>query len=151
MHTCAVACSVVAVGMITSGPVFGQAYPVKPIRLIVPSTPGSPPDIRARWLAEKLTTALGQTVIVDNRPGAAGNIATTVAARSAPDGYTLLFVHQGTLAINPHVYARPGYDPVADFAPLTRVVVSPMLLAVHPAVAANSAADLIRLARERPG
>ena len=143
--------SLMVVGAVLSGPTLGQTYPSKPIRVVVPSAPGSPPDIRARWLAEKLAPTLGQPVVVDNKAGAAGSIGTEAAARSVPDGYTLLLVHQGTLAINPHLYARTGYDPIGDFAPVTRLVVSPMLLAVHPKTPVSSVADLIRLAREKPG
>src|SRR5215831_831139 len=120
---------------------LAQNYPSKPVRLIAPTAPGSPPDIRARWLAEALTPALGQPVVVENKAGAGGNIGAEAAARSAPDGYTLLLAHQGIFAINPHVYARTGYDPIADFAPVTRLVVSPMLLAVHPDMPVNSVAD----------
>ncbi len=151
MNLLAATWSLMLLGAVLSGPTFAQAYPSKPVKLIVPSAPGSPPDIRARWLAEKLAPALGQPIVVDNKAGAAGSIGTEAGARSAPDGYTLLLVHQGTLAINPHLYARTGYDPIADLAPVTRLVVSPMLLAVHPEMPVNSAADLIRLANEKPG
>jgi tripartite-type tricarboxylate transporter receptor subunit TctC len=89
--------------------------------------------------------------VVDNRPGAAGMIGTVAAARSAPDGYTLVMVHQGTLSLNPHLYAHLPYDPVKDLAPVSRLVVSAMMLAVHPAVPAHSVADLVRLAKEKPG
>ena len=130
---------------------FAQGYPSKPVRLIAPTAPGSPPDIRARWLADALTPVLGQPVVVENKAGAGGNIGTEAVAKSAPDGYTLLLAHQGTFAINPHVYARTGYDPIADFAPVTRLVLSPMVLAVNPGLPVNSVADLIRLAREKPG
>jgi tripartite-type tricarboxylate transporter receptor subunit TctC len=130
---------------------FAQGYPSKPVRLIAPTAPGSPPDIRARWIADALTPALGQPVVVENKAGAGGNIGTEAVAKSAPDGYTLLLAHQGTFAINPHVYARTGYDPIADFAPVTRLVLSPMVLAVNPGLPVNSVSDLIRLAREKPG
>lgn len=143
-----------AVALIASAPLapaWADSYPSKPIRLIVPSGAGSPPDIRARWLAERLRPALGQAIVVDNRPGAAGMIGTDAAARSAPDGYTLVMVHQGTLALNPHLYAHLPYDPVKDLAPVSRLVVSAMMLAVHPSVPANSVADLVRLAKEKPG
>jgi tripartite-type tricarboxylate transporter receptor subunit TctC len=130
---------------------FAQGYPGKPVRLIAPTAPGSPPDIRARWLAEALTPVLGQPVVVENKAGAGGNIGTEAVAKSAPDGYTLLLAHQGTFAINPHVYARTGYDPIADFAPVTRLVLSPMVLAVNPGLPVNTVADLIRLAKEKPG
>lgn len=143
--------SLMAIGAALNSATFAQTYPGKPIRLIAPSVAGSPVDIRSRWLAEKLVLALGQPIVVDNRAGAGGSIGTAVAAKSAPDGYTLLLVHQGTLAINPHLYSRTGYDAIADFAPVTRLVVSPMLLAVHPGMPVNSVADLVRLAREKPG
>ena len=130
---------------------FAQTYPSRLIRLIVPSAPGSAPDIRARWIAERLRPALGQGVIVDNKGGAAGIIGTQTAARSEANGYTLVLVHQGTLALNPHLYPDLPYDPFKDLAPVSRLVVSPLLLAVHPEVPARSVADLVRLAREKPG
>lgn len=151
MDLLAAAWRLMVLGAVLSGPAVAQTYPAKPIRLIAPSAPGSPVDIRSRWLAEKLAPTLGQSIVVENKAGAAGGIGTQAGARSTPDGYTLLLVHQGTLAINPHLYARTGYDPIADFAPVTRLVVSPMLLAVHPEIPANSVADLIRLAKEKPG
>lgn len=128
-----------------------QPYPAKPVRLIVPAAAASPPDMRARWLVERLRVALGQTLVVDNRAGAAGIIGMQAAATSAPDGYTLVLVHQGTLALNPHLYPDLPYDSIKDFAPIARLGVSPLLLAVHPEVPAQSVAELIRLAREKPG
>jgi tripartite-type tricarboxylate transporter receptor subunit TctC len=133
------------------GTAAAQSWPVKPLRLIVPGAPGGPPDIRARWLANHLAPALGQAVVVDNKPGAGGAIAMEMAAKSAPDGHTMILVHQGTLTINPHIYPHLSYDPLRDFAPVTRLVVSAMLLAVPPDSPVSSVADLIRLARERPG
>jgi tripartite-type tricarboxylate transporter receptor subunit TctC len=144
-----------AVAFLMSGVIasacFAQSYPSKPIRLIVPAAPGSPPDIRARWIAEKLRPALGQALIVDNKSGAAGIIGTQAAARSAADGYTLVMVHQGTLALNPHLYSDLPYDPIKDLAPVSRLVVSPLMLTVHPESPARSVADLVRLGREKPG
>ena len=134
-----------------SGSTAAQAYPTKPVRLIAPSLPGSPVDIRARWIADALSPAIGQPVVVENKAGAGGSIGTEAAAKSASDGYTLVLAHQGTFAINPHLYARTGYDPIADFAPVTRLVLSPMVLAVHPATPVKSVSDLIRLAKEKPG
>jgi tripartite-type tricarboxylate transporter receptor subunit TctC len=133
-----------------AGSALGQGYPAKPIKLVAPAPPGSPVDIRARWVAEKLAPALGQPVIVDNKAGAGGNIGTEMAAYSAPDGYTLVIVHPGTMAVNPHLYAR-RYDPVRDFAPITRLFDSVLMLAVNPSVPAHSVAELIKLAKERPG
>src|SRR5262245_22015703 len=91
-----------AAAAVLTSPALAQSYPAKPVRLIVPGPPASVTDVRGRWLADKLTPALGQPVLVENRPGAGGNLAGEFAARSAPDGYTLLIVHQGTMAINPH-------------------------------------------------
>jgi len=130
---------------------FAQAYPAKPIRLIVAAGPGSATDVRARWLAPRLSAALGQTIVLDNRAGAGGAIGTELAAKSAPDGYTLLIVHQGTLALNPHIYGRLGYDPLSSFAPITLLGTSSLLLAVHPSVPVNSVADLVQLAKQKPG
>ena len=135
----------------TASACFAQAYPSRVIRLIVPSAPGGPVDARARWIAEKLRIALRQALIIDNKPGAAGIIGTQAATQSPADGYTFVMVHQGTMALNPHLYPELPYDPIKDFAPVSRLVVSPMLLAVHPDVPVHSVADLIRLAKEKPG
>ena len=127
------------------------AWPTRPLRIVVSGGPGSVTDIRARWLAERLTPALGQPAMVENRPGAGGTIGTEHAARSAPDGYTLLLIHQGTMAVNPHLYSRLGYDPLADFAPITRFGYGSLVLTVHPSVPAASVAELIQLAKAKPG
>jgi len=129
----------------------GTGWPNKPIRIIVPGGPGGVTDIRARWLGDRLGPALGQLIVVENRPGAGGNLGTAAAARSAPDGYTLVIVHIGTMAINPHLYASPGYDPLTDLAPITRLGVGPQVLAVHKDVPARSVAELVSLARAKPG
>jgi tripartite-type tricarboxylate transporter receptor subunit TctC len=126
-------------------------WPARPIRLIVPAGAGGVVDIRARWLAEHLAPRLGQVVYVDNVPGAGGNIGTALAARAAPDGYTLALVHQGTMTINPHLYSHPGYQPLKDFAPITRVGVGPLLLAVNAELPVTSVAQLVALARDKPG
>ena len=129
----------------------GQSWPSKPIRIIVPGGPGGVTDIRARWLADRLSPALGQPVLVENRAGAGGNLGTVAAVRSTPDGYTLLIVHIGTMAINPHLYANPGYDPLTDIAPITRLGVGPQALAVHKDVPARSVMELLSLAKAKPG
>ena len=129
----------------------GQSWPSKPIRIIVPGGPGGVTDIRARWLADRLSPALGQPVMVENRAGAGGNLGTVAAVRSTPDGYTLLIVHIGTMAINPHLYANPGYDPLTDIAPITRLGVGPQALAVHKDVPARSVMELLSLAKAKPG
>jgi len=141
----------VAVACVDTGAALAQRYPAGPVRLIAPAPPGSPVDIRARWLAHKLAPALGQPVVVDNRAGAGGSIGTELAAKSAPDGYTLVVVHQGTLALNPHIYARTGYDALADFIPVTRLVDTVLMLAVPSQSPVRSVADLIQLAKQRPG
>jgi tripartite-type tricarboxylate transporter receptor subunit TctC len=128
-----------------------HAWPARPIRLIVPGGAGGVVDIRARWLAERLAQRLDRNVYVDNLPGAGGNIGTTLAAHAAPDGYTLVMIHQGTMTINPHLYSRPGYDPLTDFAPITRIGVGPLLLAVNAALPVTSVAQLVALAKEKPG
>ena len=132
-------------------PAAAQDYPSGPIRIIAPSPPGSPRDIRARWVAERLGAALGQPVFVENKPGAGGNIGMQAAAKSAADGHTLVIVDTGTLAQNPHLYPRAGYDPLVDFIPVTRLVDGVLMMAVHPDVPARSVAELIQLAREKPG
>jgi len=127
------------------------AWPNRPIRLIVPGGAGGVIDLRARWLAERLARRLGQSVYVEDVPGAGGNIGTAQAAQARPDGYTLVIVHQGTMTINPHLYSHPGYDALADFAPITRVGVGPLVLAVQPALPARSVAELVALAKAQPG
>jgi len=126
-------------------------WPTKPVRLVVPGGVGGVIDIRARWLAEKLSPMIGQTMVVENRPGAGGNVGMEQVARSTPDGYTLVVIHQGTMTMNPHLYARPGYDALADFTPIARVGISPLMLAVNPSVPAGTVAELIALAKTRPG
>jgi tripartite-type tricarboxylate transporter receptor subunit TctC len=128
-----------------------ESYPSKLIRIIVTGTPGGPPDLLARWLAERLAPVLGGVVVVENRPGAGGNVAMQAAARSAPDGYTLVVAGQGPFALNPHMYANPGYDAIADFAPITQIERGALLLAVNPQVPVHSVAELIALANKKPG
>ena len=108
-------------------------------------------DIRARWLAERLSPVLGQSMFVYNNAGAGGNIGAEQGAHSPADGYTLTLVHQGTLAINPHLYPRLGYDPLTDFSPITTFGLGSLLLTVHPDVPVHSVAELIRLAKAKPG
>jgi tripartite-type tricarboxylate transporter receptor subunit TctC len=127
------------------------AFPTRPVRIIVAGGTGGVIDIRARWLAQRLATELRQPVLVENRPGAGGNIGTEAVARSTPDGHTLLFVHQRTMAINPHLYPHPGYDALADFAPITRVGVGPLVLTVPSELPVRSVAELVKLAKSRPG
>ena len=130
---------------------FAQAWPSRPIRLVVPFPPGSSPDIIGRLLAEPLAQALGQSVVVDNRPGAGGNIGTGAVAHAAPDGYTFLFTIQGPLVTAPLLSKKLGYDPVRELAPVTLVATSPNLLVIAPALGANTLADFVRIAKEKKG
>jgi tripartite-type tricarboxylate transporter receptor subunit TctC len=132
-------------------PAQEAAWPTRPVHLVVPGGPGSVTDAKSRWLAARLGPRLGQTVVVENKPGAGGILGTEFGARSAPDGYTLILVHQGTLALNPHLYAKLGYDPLKDFAPITYLGVNPLILAVPPSMPAKTLADLVRLAKDKPG
>ena len=129
----------------------GQDYPTRPITLIVPYPPGGGVDAMARIVGEKLSAALGQQVVVDNRGGGGGNIGTRTVARAAPDGYTLLLGHTGTISINPSLYANAGYDPRKDFAGIGLIASMPVALIAHPSFPAKSVADLIALAKRDPG
>ncbi|HSQ05421.1 MAG TPA: tripartite tricarboxylate transporter substrate binding protein [Burkholderiales bacterium] len=130
--------------------ICAQPYPAKSIRLIVAYAAGGGTDVVGRVFAQKLTESLGKQVIVDNRPGAAGNIATELAVRSAPDGYTLLMGNIGPIAVNPHLYKLP-FDPLRDLAPVTFLAAAPLLVVVHPALPVKSLRELIALARQQPG
>lgn len=126
-------------------------YPTKPIRLIVASSPGGPNDLVARMVAAPWGELLGQSIVVDNRAGAAGTIGTEIAARAAPDGYTLLVGFPGPLIIAPLIKPSIPYDTVRDFAPVSLAVAAPFVLLVHPSVPAKSLKELIALARAKPG
>ncbi len=130
---------------------FAQAYPNHSIRLVVPFPAGGTTDILARDVAKKLTDTLGQSVVVDNRPGAGGNIGADLVAKAPPDGYTLLMGTVGTHAINPSLYAKMPYDHIKDFVPVVLVAGVPNVLVVNPSVPVNSVADLIKLAKSKPG
>jgi tripartite-type tricarboxylate transporter receptor subunit TctC len=133
-----------------TGGASAQPYPNRPITLIVPFPPGGSATIIARSIAEKLGDALGQQIVVDNRAGAGGSIGARHAARSAPDGTTLLLTFTGTLAANPLIFPNVGYDPRKDFAPIGLIGMAPSVLAVHPSQAAQSVADLINAAKANP-
>jgi tripartite-type tricarboxylate transporter receptor subunit TctC len=126
-------------------------YPSRPIRLIVPLPAGGPTDILARLVATPLQERLGQPVVVDNRPGASGNIGADLAAKSAPDGHTLFAGTSGPLANNVSLYAKLPFDPVRDFAPIALVATAPFVLAVHPSVPVTSVKEFIAYAKARPG
>ncbi len=126
-------------------------YPNKPIRIIVPFSPGGPNDIRARLVAEKLTESWKQQVIVDNRPGADGAIGMELAAKAAPDGYTIVLSPSGSLIVTPSLYTKLRYDPVRDFAPITQLTNSAIIMMVNPALPVRSVKELIALAKAKPG
>jgi tripartite-type tricarboxylate transporter receptor subunit TctC len=128
-----------------------QAYPHKPIRLIVPYPAGGATDVMARAIAAKMATALAVQMVVENRTGAGGNIAAAAAAKSAPDGYTLFFGATGPLAVNPALYDKLPFDPVKDFAPIGMVGLMPLFVTVPVTLRANSLKDLVALAKARPG
>ena len=130
---------------------LGQTYPSRSIRLVVPFPAGAGvSDIMARLIGQHLSAATGQQVVIDNRPGAGGNVGAEIAAKSAPDGYTLL-MGSSALVVNPYLYARMPYEPLTDFVPVTTVASNLLLLAVHPSVAAKSVAELIAYAKAHPG
>ena len=132
-------------------PAAAQAYPDKPIRLVIPYSPGGPVDIVGRLTGQKLSEALKQQIVVDNRAGGGGNIAVEIVAKSPPDGYTLLMGANGTNAINPNLYPNLAVKPERDLAPIGMVASSPMILVAHPSVAASSIKDLVALAKSKPG
>jgi len=126
-------------------------YPDKPVRMLVGFAPGGGTDATARAIAPKMSELLRQQVIVDNRPGATGNIATDIVSKSNPDGYTILLGTIAALSINPHLYEKLPFDPLKDLLPVTRAVDSTNVLVLHPSVAAKSVKDLIALAKAKPG
>ncbi len=128
-----------------------QAYPARPVTLVIPFPPGGGNDALGRMVADKMSKSLGQQIVVENRGGAGGTIATRAVARSAADGYTILLAYTGTLAINPSLYVNPGYDPRRDFAPIGLIAGLPSVLVVHPTFPVRSVAELIAFANARPG
>ena len=132
-------------------PSFAQAWPARPIKLVVPFPPGSSPDIIGRLVAEPLAQALGQPIVVDNRPGAGGNLGTGVVAKAEPDGYTFLFTIQGPLVTAPLLSKSLNYDPIKELAPVSLVATSPNVLVVDPKLGANTLADFVRIAKEKKG
>ena len=134
-----------------AAPALAQAWPNKPIKMLVPFPPGSSPDIIARLVCEPLGHALGQTIIVDNKPGAGGNVGTASVAKADPDGYTFLFTIQGPLVTAPLLTKHLNYDPVKELAPVTLVATSPNVLVVDPKLGANSLTDFVRIAKEKKG
>lgn len=138
-------------GLLVSHDLAAQnSYPSRPIRLIVPSVPGGGTDFTARTIGQRLTESMGQTVIIDNRSGAAGNIGVEIAAKSGPDGYTLVMPIT-SFSINPHLYSKLPFDTVRDFAPVVLASSAPLLLVVNPSVPAKSVSELIAVAKSKPG
>ena len=132
-------------------PALAQSYPSRPVRLIVPFAAGGTADILARMMAQKLGERLGQPFVVENRTGAAGNIGTELVAKAPPDGYTLLLAFDGTLVINPSVYAKMPFDTLKDLAPITMLARVPIVLIAHPSFPPNNAREFIAYAKQHPG
>ena len=130
---------------------MAQGYPAKPVRLIAPSTPGDAPDVIARLIALRLSTVLGQPVIVENRPGAGGVVGSEVAAKASPDGYTLIMGNAGSHGINAAVYTKLLYDIQRDFVPISQVAIAPNVMVINPAIPAKSVAEFIAYAKSQPG
>ena len=128
-----------------------SAWPRRPIKWVIPFPPGTSPDLIGRWLAEPLAGVLGQPVVVENRPGAGGNVGTGAVAKAPPDGYTFVFTIQGPLVTAPLLSKRLPYDPLKELAPVTLVATSPNVLVVDPALGAQTLADFVRVARQRKG
>ena len=129
----------------------GAGYPARPIRWIVPTPPGGGTDAISRIMAPRLTEMFKQQIVVDNRGGAQGSIATAIVAKSPPDGYTILFAYSGTMTVNPHIFREVGYDALKDFAGLTRYTQQPMIMTAHPSLPATSLRELAAYAKQNPG
>jgi tripartite-type tricarboxylate transporter receptor subunit TctC len=144
--------SVLAVPLcMLSSPAWPQAaYPAKPLRLIVPWPPGGGADVLTRMLTPKLSEALGQQVVIDNRGGAAGNIGAELASKSLPDGYTIVFAYSGTHSINPHIYSKMPFRE-SDFTPIIWLASVPQVVVVHPSLPVKTIKDLIALDKAKPG
>ncbi len=144
-------CSLAIVVSLLAVPAAAQTWPAKPIRWISPFAPGGGADFTSRALAQKLGPAVGQQVLIDNRGGAGGMVGVDLAAKSAPDGYTLVLGTIGPIAINPSLYARMPYNPTRDLAPISQAAVAINVLVVHPSLPVRSVKELIALAKARPG
>ena len=147
-----VLCAVAAIGLALSVvPTPAQSYPEKPIKLIVPFPPGGPMDTLARFMAQPLSERLGQSIFIENRPGAGATIGTRSVATAEPDGYTLLFGSSGSLAISPALYSNLDYDPIASFTPVATFSTLQQLMVVRPDIPADNVAEFIAYAKGRPG
>jgi len=143
--------SALLLAVLISGSAVCQAFPEKPVRFVVGFTPGGPSDILARALGQKLAERWGQQVLIENRPGAGGNLAAEAVAKSAPDGHTWLLGNNSILATNQSLYRSLPYDPVRDFAPVALVAIQPNILVVNPSIKAETVQELIKFARQNPG
>ena len=140
------------VGMLAfAGAAWSQAYPTKPIRMIVPFPPGGSTDLVARHLAQRLTAELGQAVVIDNRGGANGIVGAQAAMRAAPDGYTIFLAASSVMGINPVLYSKLPYDPLKSFAQVSMLTMQPLLIAVNNDLPVNTLNEFIALAKAKPG
>jgi len=137
--------------LLALGTAHAQSWPQRTVRLVVPLPPGSGSDLLARALAQRLMALWGQSAVVDNRPGGNMIIATDAVAKSAPDGYTLLFAVDTSFTVNPHLYAKLPYDAVKDFQPVTHLTSFGVMLVANPSLPANNVAELVALAKNQPG
>ncbi len=145
-------CAAMALSWCVAGGAIAQSkYPDKPITIVVPSAPGGTTDFTARLIAEPLSRALGQPVIIDNKAGASGNIGNQAVARAKPDGYTLLLAYSGYQVGNPHLFKRAGWDPIRDFAPVAMLSRAPQVLVAKSGLPANNMRELIAYAKANPG
>jgi len=141
----------VIVGIAFCSPAIAQQYPARPIRMLIGFPPGGGTDIVGRIVAQKVSENLGQQIVAENRGGATGMVAAELAAKAAPDGYTIMMAHISAMSILPSLYPRMAYDTARDFAPITLAAIGPNLLVVHPSLPVRSVKDLIALAKARPG
>jgi len=137
--------------LVVTGPVAAQPYPVRPVRMLIGFPPGGGTDIVGRIVAQKLSENLGQQIVPENRGGATGMVAAELAARAAPDGYTIMMAHISAMSILPWLYPKMAYDTAKDFAPITLAAIGPNLLVVHPSLPVKNTKELIALAKARPG
>ena len=141
-----------ATGALAQGALAADsAYPTKPVRIVVPLSAGGPTDLLARIIGQQLGEKLGQPVIIENRPGAGGNIGADIVAKAPADGYTLFMGTSGPLSINPSLYSKLAFNPATDFAPIVLIASAPFVVATHPAVPAKSVKELVALAKSKPG
>ena len=143
--------SIALISMLTSSPAMAQGYPNKPVKIIVTFPPGGTPDIYGRIVAQELSTLWKQGVVVENKAGASGTIGTDFVAKSAPDGYTLLFAADASMTIAPNLYPTIPYNPLKDFTPIVNVAAGPFVLLANPGFAASNMKELIALAKNQPG